>query len=108
DLGRGGGGATRAGDRPRSRAERCAVAGECARMTTLAMVAREVVALRRQVATVCPPALPVLPASPLALAVAVGVVLDDWQAAAATSRAPRALWKVARQCGKTALAALLA
>jgi terminase large subunit-like protein len=48
-----------------------------------------------------------VPASPVALAAACGLVLDPWQQAALTSTTPRALWLVARQLGKSTVAALL-
>lgn len=77
-------------------------------MTTLATVTREVEALRRQVALVGRFTAAWRPASPLALAVAAGIEADAWQATALTSTTPRALWLVARQLGKSSVAALLA
>jgi hypothetical protein len=55
-----------------------------------------------------PPPAPALPRSPVALAAACGLVLDDWQHAALVSTLPRALWNCARQSGKSTVAALLA
>jgi hypothetical protein len=55
-----------------------------------------------------PPEGTILPASPLALAAAVGLTLDPWQGAAVASTAPRALWNCSRQSGKSTVAALLA
>jgi hypothetical protein len=42
------------------------------------------------------------------LAARVGLVLDDWQAAALASTAPRQLWCCTRQAGKTTTSALRA
>jgi hypothetical protein len=55
-----------------------------------------------------PPPAPPLPRSPVALAAACGLMLDDWQHAALVSTLPRALWNCARQSGKSTVAALLA
>jgi nucleotide-binding universal stress UspA family protein len=77
-------------------------------MTTTATLAREVAALRRQVALVGTFTATGLPSSPLALAVRSGLTLDPWQTDALTSTTPRALWNVARQLGKSTVASLLA
>src|SRR5262249_59764949 len=45
---------------------------------------------------------------PVQLARQVGVEPDPWQAAALRSTAPRAIWNVTRQGGKSSVAALLA
>jgi hypothetical protein len=77
-------------------------------VTTTATLAREVEQLRRQVALVGAFAAAWRPADPLDLATRCGLVLDAWQADALTSSSPRALWLVARQLGKSTVAALLA
>ena len=70
----------------------------------MATFASRLAALERR----APPATAPLPASPVALAAACGLALDDWQRQALTSTAPQALWNVSRQLGKSTVAALLA
>jgi hypothetical protein len=77
-------------------------------MTTLATLGREVEQLRRQVTLVGSAAAAWQPSDPLDLAARCGLVLDAWQRDALTSTSPRALWLVARQLGKSTVAALLA
>lgn len=77
-------------------------------MTTTATLSREVAELRRQVALVGRATAAWLPADPLDLAARCGVAVDPWQRDALTSTSARALWLVARQLGKSTVAALLA